>query len=232
MGPFADVKKIGDSLATRSWLDLPHRAIGSHPPGSRRILPVAVMTFSEGISMFLSPPWSRLAVVVGLAVALGLTGCSASGPSTSVASIGGASSSAAAPGGSGQQPDTAEHDAMVKFAQCMRQHGVNMPDPPSNGAMAALPGVDPQKDPAGAAKAQAANAACEKDLPNGGKPSAQDVQKQLQFAQCMRQHGVDMPDPSANGGGAQLSINFNDPKTATALKACDPTMAGGVPSGG
>jgi len=120
---------------------------------------------------------------------------------------------------------------MIKYAQCMRQHGINMPDPQGNGRIAAIAGVDP-KDPAGAQKAQAANTACAKDLPNGGKPTAVDLQKQLKFAQCMRQHGVNEPDPSPNGGGQGISLNLNDPATKTALRACDPAMAGGASNGG
>lgn len=181
--------------------------------------------------MFSSPPWPRLAVVVGLAVAVALTGCSANGSTSSVASLSGASSSAAAPGGSGQRVDTTRQDALIKYAQCMRQHGINMPDPQGNGAIAAIPGVDPN-DPVAAQKAQAASTACAKDLPNGGKPTAADLQKQLKFAQCMRQHGVNEPDPSPNGGGQGISINLNDPATKTALHACDPAMAGGASNGG
>ncbi|HEX4226159.1 MAG TPA: hypothetical protein VHZ97_27590 [Pseudonocardiaceae bacterium] len=182
--------------------------------------------------MLSSPPWRKLLVVAGLTAAIGLVGCSNS-PSSSgnVASIkgGGATSTSADPGsGSGNaQSDAAEQDAMVKFAQCMRQHGINMPDPtPSaggRGAIQALPGVS-ANDPAAMQKMQAASTACDKLLPNGGKPTAQDEQRQLKFAQCMRAHGVDMPDPNPNPNGTQngISINMSDPKTKAALSACEP----------
>lgn len=185
--------------------------------------------------MVISPPWRKLVVVAGLAATIGLAGCSsgASSSGNGVASIGGSGSpsSSAAPGsGSGDnaQSDAAEQDALVKYAQCMRQHGVNMPDPKpgnggSRGAIAAAPGVN-VNDPAAMQKMDAASTACQKLLPNGGKPTAADIQRQLKFAQCMRAHGVDMPDPNPNGGGGQaISINESDPKTKAALSACAPT---------
>jgi uncharacterized protein (DUF305 family) len=182
--------------------------------------------------MAISPPWRKLVVVAGLTATIGLAGCS-SGPSSSngVASInGGSATSTPASAGSGSgnaQSDAAEQDAMVKFAQCMRQHGVNMPDPTSGGsggrgAIQAAPGVN-ANDPAAMQKMQAASSACDKLLPNGGKPTAQDTQRQLKFAQCMRAHGVDMADPNPNGGGGSaISINIDDPKTKAALSACEP----------
>jgi hypothetical protein len=181
--------------------------------------------------MLSSPPWRKLAVVAGLAATIGLAGCSSGASSTGVASLNGSGSSTTTPAdgsGSGDaKSQAAQQDAMVKFAQCMRQHGVNMADPKpapgGGGAMEAMPGVN-SNDPAAMQKMQAASTACDKLLPNGGKPTAQDIQRQLKFAQCMRAHGVDIPDPSANSGGrASISINENDPKTKSAFTACMPT---------
>jgi hypothetical protein len=178
--------------------------------------------------MLSSPPWRKLLVAAGLTAAIGLVGCSNS-PSSSgnVASLngGGATSTSANPGsGSGNaQSDAAQQDAMVKFAQCMRQHGINMPDPsPAGGGRGAIEAIPGSKDSAGMQKMQAASTACDKLLPNGGKPTAQDEQRQLKFAQCMRAHGVDIPDPNPNPTGPQngISISMNDPKTKAALSAC------------
>ena len=182
--------------------------------------------------MMISPPWRKLVVVAGLAATIGLTGCSSGGSSPSgVASINGGSSgsttTAAGSGSGNAQSDAAEQDAMVKFAQCMRAHGVDMPDPKpgaNGGRAAAMPGVS-ANDPAAMQKMQAASTACDKLLPNGGKPTAQDLQRELKFAQCMRAHGVDIPDPNPNGTGGQegVTINGSDPKTKAALTACTPT---------
>jgi hypothetical protein len=71
------------------------------------------------------------------------------------------------------QQRQAFQDAFTKFAACMRQHGVDLPDPKSGGG----PGGGPQvrRGPVGGArvdkaspKVQAATKACEDKLPRGG----------------------------------------------------------------
>jgi hypothetical protein len=59
--------------------------------------------------------------------------------------------------------DPARQDAMLKFAKCMRDHGVNVPDPkPGEGLKVQAPeGGD-------RAKAEAAQKACRELLPGGG----------------------------------------------------------------
>jgi hypothetical protein len=182
--------------------------------------------------MAISPPWRKLVAVAGLAVALGLAGCSSGASGNDVASLNGGKTSTSAPasgsgsGSGGAQSDASEQDAMVKFAQCMRQHGIDMPDPkpaPGGGTGRAvlMPAMKAGSSPADMQKIQAASTACDKLLPNGGKPTAQDTQRALKFAQCMRAHGVDIPDPDPNGGGGKgMTIDGSDPKTKTALTAC------------
>jgi hypothetical protein len=169
--------------------------------------------------MVITPPWRKLVAVAGLAVAIALTGCSGGGSSTTTTPAGSGSGNA--------RSDAADQDAMVKFAQCMRQHGIDMPDPtvsPNGGA--ARMAIPAQKgDPNAMQKIQVASTACDKLLPNGGKPTNEDMQRSLKFAQCMRAHGVDMPDPNPNGGGKGITINGSDPKTKAALSACMPTGA-------
>ena len=50
----------------------------------------------------------------------------------------------------------------------------------------------------------------------------------LKFSQCMREHGIDMPDPQRVGkGGIKLSggkVDFNDPKMKSAQSACQKYM--------
>lgn len=177
--------------------------------------------------MLTSPPWRKLVAVAGLAVALGLAGCSSGASGNGVASLNGGKTSTSAPapgsGGGNAQSDASEQDAMVKFAQCMRQHGIDMPDPKpgSGGRTVITPLGKTDGGPGDTQKIQAASTACDKLLPNGGKPTAQDTQRELKFAQCMRAHGVDLPDPSPNGGGGKgMAIDGSDPKTKAALSAC------------
>lgn len=184
-----------------------------------------------------STPWSgppaarrripKTVAVLGFLLVFGIAGCSSGSQQNNVASLSGSSSASAAAGGTGQRSDTAQQDALVKFAQCMRAHGVNMPDP-QGGAVEALPGSS-SSDPAAAQKTEAANTACAKDLPNGGKPTAADNERRAKFAQCMRAHGVNMPDP-VNGQGMEL--NLSAPGAKAAINACSSLVTGGASSGG
>jgi hypothetical protein len=164
----------------------------------------------------------RMGLVPGLLLALMLAvvACG-SGKSNGVASLSGANRPTAttSPGGSSDS-----QQAALNWARCMRQHGINMPDPKidaTEGIGGLLPrGVSPD-DP----KFKAAQQACQQYAPNGGqppKPSPQQQQKLLAFARCMRQHGVNMPDPDANGGidmtGA--GVDPDGPKFKAAQQAC------------
>jgi hypothetical protein len=171
---------------------------------------------------------TRTVASLGLLLALGLAGCSSGGPPGAVASLGGGSSSAAPSGGAGQQTDDpAEQDARLKFAQCMRRHGVNMPDPVPGHAMPALtaPNAAAQQ------KIKDADTACAALLPNGGQSTPAQTERALKFAQCMRQHGVDVPDPKG-GSGMSLSMNLSDPKAKAALAVCDQGAPGAAANGG
>jgi hypothetical protein len=120
--------------------------------------------------------------------------------------------------------------AALAFARCMRQHGIDMPDPQFSGnkitqGFNAGPGSKGPSDP----KFKAAEQACNKYLPNGGqptKPNPQQQQQLLAFARCMRQHGIDMPDPDPNGGiviersGRNAPEPEDDPKFKAAQQAC------------
>jgi hypothetical protein len=82
-------------------------------------------------------------------------------------------------------------DPGVKFAQCMRAHGVSaFPDPGASG---------PQETPVSSAPAfLAAQKACGGGPGGPGLPHATEAQKAqaIAFAKCMRAHGVpEWPDP-------------------------------------
>lgn len=102
--------------------------------------------------------------------------------------------------GSSGKPGTtaASLDLGIRFARCMRAHGVpNFPDPSSGRGIDIAPGsgLNPQS-PA----FQAAQQACQKLLPDKGQPpkmSASERRAALRFAQCMRAHGQQgFPDPT------------------------------------
>lgn len=115
---------------------------------------------------------------------------------------------------------------LVAFAQCMRAHGVT--DYPDSGAVnGATPGSD--LDPSNPTY-QAARQACQSLHPTihgNQSQAAQNLAAGLNFARCMRQHGItNYPDPGPhsgpNGGyGVNLSgVDTNTPQFQAAKQAC------------
>jgi hypothetical protein len=130
--------------------------------------------------------------------------------------------------------DSASEQAALKFARCMREHGVNVPDPGTGGE------ISIQIKPGDKAKADAAQKACGHYLRSLARQSASPAQIQrmqdaaLKYARCMRSHGVDFPDPQFKSGGMMQfggpGLNPNDPSFKAADKACRGLMPG--PKGG
>jgi len=192
------------------------------------------------------------AVVIASAAVLlaGCGGASSSGVAHLASSTSGDSS--ADPGKSSAPESSASaQQRLVAYSQCMRSHGVSEFPEPSEGRLLVhssdhnghVSGVNPQSS-----QFQAAQKACAKLAPNGGKaPSAAQqakVQEQaLKFSQCMRSHGVpSFPDPAISGSGVALKlkaggaggIDPNSPQFKAAQKTCQSLMPGprGGPEGG
>jgi hypothetical protein len=175
----------------------------------------------------------RLAVAA--AAMFALTACGSNGgDNNDVASLNGDQK----PSGQGEPQNAgSDEDQMRAFAKCMREHGIDMPDPEPGGMMRAMP--------AGAAedmeKINKAGEACNKLLPNGGKPkplSPEELDKVRKQAKCMREHGIDMPDPDPNNPGITIGSPDGDPaKMEKAMKECGMGIEGGgaiavAPNGG
>jgi hypothetical protein len=121
-------------------------------------------------------------------------------------------------------------EAALKFAKCMREHGIDMPDPkPGEGGRIMLggPGMGPEDQ----AKMESAQEACQKFLEKVRPPEMSEEQEQkfkeqaLKFARCMREHGIDMPDPQFEGGGRMTQrmeggIDPNSQRFRDATEAC------------
>jgi hypothetical protein len=93
--------------------------------------------------------------------------------------------------------------AALQWAQCMRAHGVNVPDPGQShgaGQIQVQGGDDKQM--------QDAMNACKRYEPNGGRangsPDPKMVDAMARFTQCMRDHGIPMQDPTTSGGASQV----------------------------
>lgn len=181
-----------------------------------------------------------LPAVAVLALAISAAGCASSSSDNSVASVGsnGSTTSAPAPAApSGSSAPTANSSRLIKYAQCMRADGVpNFPDP-TGGRLLLRAGPGTGLNPSSPAF-QAAAQKCKSLQPSGiGSTSGANAQLQakgLQFAQCMRSHGVpSFPDPKFPGGGMQLqlkgNIDPNSPAFQKAQQACGSLLPGGAP---
>ncbi|MEV0988198.1 hypothetical protein [Streptomyces sp. NPDC049949] len=106
----------------------------------------------------------------------------------------GASTNASSGGGAASGADA---DKALKTRKCLREHGIDAPDPE--------PGQDPRgmtlgsgsEDPEAVKKAFDA---CGLQAPGSGQISQADKDKALKWAKCMRDNGVNIPDPEFNGG--------------------------------
>jgi hypothetical protein len=118
-----------------------------------------------------------------------------------------------------------ETSSQIAYARCMRSKGVpNFPDPTSNGefsksVLARLANHN--------SHFQDATRACVHLLPHGGSQGSQNLQQVrtegVEFARCMRRHGVHLPDPASTGripDPATLGINQGSPGFEAANQAC------------
>lgn len=119
-----------------------------------------------------------------------------------------------------------ETSSQIEYARCMRSKGVpDFPDPTSSGEFS--------KSVLGRLAShnshfQDATRACVHLLPHGGSQGDQSQEQQVrtegvEFARCMRHHGVHLPDPASTGripDPATLGINQGSPKFEAANQAC------------
>ncbi|TYB67649.1 hypothetical protein FXF51_12715 [Nonomuraea sp. PA05] len=134
-------------------------------------------------------------VTAPFALTLLLTGCGSGDTGAKVASANGTGGQAST--GAGAKPSTDPKEQSLKFAQCMRENGVDMPDPDSSGrVMMKFDKNTPQE------KVQAAQEACQQYAPSGTRQGGGDpkmAENMRKVAQCMRDNGVEAyPDPEGN----------------------------------
>jgi hypothetical protein len=169
-------------------------------------------------------------VLLGGGVALARGGGDGDG-TDGVATVDGSSGDQAADaddqgGGNSGRPDQSEmQDAMLDYAQCMRDHGIDMPDPEisgDGGGGMVFRGGGPggggstEGGPGGQSdEFEAADDECNDvledirgDMPQLSPEEIAEMQDRLLvMAQCMRDKGYDMPDPEVNGdGGVQIQM--------------------------
>lgn len=131
--------------------------------------------------------------------------------------------------------------AFLDYAKCMREHGIDMPDPQvDSGSGKVTMSIGSGSGPIDKDKMTTAQTACQHFIANarlGGdqKLSPEEQDKILAFARCMREHGVDMPDPDFSNGGGFVQVggpgskDTLDPggeKFQAAQQACDSLLPG------
>ena len=123
-------------------------------------------------------------------------------------------------------------DSMLAYTACMRENGVETDDPQFdvNGDLVSKPTFDRGKEDE---TFRAASEACG-DLLLALKPAldpalqAEQTENALRFAACMRDQGLDWPDPAPDGSkfaSADFKIDKVSPEFFAAFEVCDQELA-------
>ncbi|MFI6024479.1 hypothetical protein [Amycolatopsis magusensis] len=130
-------------------------------------------------------------------------------------------------GGPAQENKT--QDSLLQYAQCMRDNGVQLADPQPGSPGAMYEGVDKES-----AAFVAANKTCghfldgvvqDRQNQDSGDQAQQD-EEMLALAKCLREKGIDVPDP-VPGSDTPFGdkLDRTDPATSKALKDCQQSAA-------
>lgn len=155
--------------------------------------------------------------VLGLLLTVALTACGSADDDVSAAST----------SGSGDNDSSSAEDGELAFYDCMRENGIDLPDPDPNqeGVQLDMSAIDPD-DPA----SKAALEECEQLLPGGGEPPEQDAESLAalrEFTECLRENGIDMPDPGADGAlSMPQGVDPNSAEFQAAMDECQDLIAG------
>jgi hypothetical protein len=156
-----------------------------------------------------------------LAAAVLITGCGADKPDAQVASGSGAQSTSP----SSAPASLSQDELAVKFTQCLRENGLNVPDPePGKGPMLRFDknsGVTQEQ-------VQKAMEACSEYNPQSqGSPNPQQAENGRKYAECMRKNGVEkFPDPKPDQQGIMIGPGVaDDPDFQKAQGACQSILA-------
>jgi len=133
---------------------------------------------------------------------------------------------------SGDEAGQDRTDAALAFSECMRDNGVDMPDPQADGSMMLdeNSGIDPNSDEFKAAQEECGSI-MEDAMPEPDPEQMAEVKDQLlEFAECMRGEGIDFPDPQVDGGRVMMGPgpgsegDVDEPAMRAAQEACEDLM--------
>jgi hypothetical protein len=172
------------------------------------------------------------------------TACGGGSPSAGVAHIGTATTATTGLAGPSVTSLSGLQSDELKFAQCMRSHGVPAyPDPGGQGGLPASKAAAGGELNRTSPQFQAARRDCSGLMPSGAPASpaqqAAVTAKAVQFAECMRAHGVPgFPDPGSMPGGRKSPgggyfveaqsgpLSPDNPQFARAQKVCRNSTGG------
>ena len=176
---------------------------------------------------------TRRLPAAGLALIL-LVGLSACGgedrDGQGVATLGGGEAAAGDDRGDGRDPEPADfQDAMLSYAECMRDNGIDMPDPQfsEGGEGGVIIGGPAVGTGASRDEFEAAEEECRPILdeveqtlePPSPEEQAAMRDHALAMAECMREHGIDMPDPEfGDDGSVRIEISDGGPGAGGAME--------------
>ncbi|ONK13461.1 hypothetical protein [Streptomyces sp. MP131-18] len=133
----------------------------------------------------------------------------------------------------GASPDAAAGDADPaeqgrKFAECLRENGLEVPDPdPATGE---LDLTDAAGEGEGRDALMTAFEACRDLAPEQyaeqPEPGAEQLDAMREFAACMRENGIDVPDPDPAAGLEPGAVDPAAPGYDAALEACQEHLDG------
>ena len=194
----------------------------------------------------------RRTAVVGalfLSVAAPAAGCGGGGSAAGVATLEGESTTTVTAVPAGAVDENLE-EALLAFTACMREEGIDLPDPEldaagnlklvsfmatAGAAAAEAGGTEALREAATACRSHLVGVALR--FASVDRTEMQD--RLLAYAGCMREHGYDLPDPDFSGGGPGMRGPFpglglgvlDDPAFQEANESCQGVFAGLVPEG-
>jgi hypothetical protein len=127
-------------------------------------------------------------------------------------------------------------DSLIAYAACMREHGIETDDPQFDvsGNLVSKPAFKAAlKSGEGDETFAAAQADCG-DYLVAMKPAldpalqAEQTEAALRFAACMRDQGLDWPDPAADGSkfaGSDVKVDKKSPEFQAAFEVCNEELA-------
>jgi hypothetical protein len=122
--------------------------------------------------------------------------------------------------------DETRFDAMLNFAECMRERGVDVADPEETDGSVSFVLTQQNVDDPDFTDAQEA---CSHLLPRdfwgpdlSPEEEAAELDRATRYAQCMREQGIDLPDPEPGGPyiGLAPGVDPDSPEFMAADREC------------